>query len=106
MSRPALMTCILAMGPHCSSGNQLFQEVLGESLHAVPFRVHVVARHIGAEVAWLVTGNPLHHVPLDEPVLGVEQSATKKCHSRGTPARLLLEIFDIAPCLIHVPVSG
>lgn len=35
-------------------GGKVGQEVLGESLHSIPLGVDVVARGVGAEVAWLV----------------------------------------------------
>src|SRR5215218_4044260 len=58
-------------------GNQGFEELFDEAFHAVPLRVHVVARGVGVGVA-LVTGDLLHQVSLYEAVVRVEQGATEE----------------------------
>src|SRR4029450_3136361 len=83
-----------------------FQEVLRESPHSVPLGVHVVARRVRAQVARLVASDLLHHVPFEEPVPGIEQGAAKEGDRGGTPARVLLELLDIALGLRGVAVGG
>src|SRR5215204_1574829 len=86
-------------------GNQCLEELFDEVFHAIPLRVHVVARGIGVRVA-LVAGDLLHQVSLYEAVVRVEQGATEETDLGGTPARLPHELLDVAFSFLHVVVGS
>src|SRR5215212_12222360 len=105
MRHLSLMHGALASRVSRGFGSQCLEELFDEVFHAVPLRVHVVARGVGVGVAF-VAGDLLHHVSLYEAVLSVEQSAAEEADLGGTPARLLHELLDVALRFLGVVVGG
>src|SRR5215218_1044008 len=84
-------------------GNQCLEELFDEVFHAVPLRVHVVARGVGVA---LVAGDLLHQVAFYEAVVRVEQGATEETDLGGTPACLPHELLEVALRFLHVVVGS
>src|SRR5690242_10372557 len=101
--RPRRRRSFRAAGP---VRREVVQEVFSEGSHPIPLRVDVVARGVGAQAAWLVPGDLLHHVALDEPILRVGEGTREAGDPGRAPARLLLESPDVALGLLGVAVDG
>jgi hypothetical protein len=80
--------------------------VLGERRDGVPLGVDVVAGRVHPEVTGLARDDLLHHAPLEEAVVGVEQRAAEHRDLVRAPPGLLLELPDVALGLLGVPVGG